>query len=284
MQREMVSWAIVCGVIVAGVSGTAFGQTVSGLKTPAVPEPPAGLVANTATLEPSAAPAQYAVPAGATAGTNASNASGNAVLGFQVWKKDSYFLKAEFNFALAQTISSAYGAALLNPSEGGNSLVLAGNRRIVSLFRGAALLNAAGRGGASMGDWAVTSGSGTTQMTETHQGGLMHVAALVQLTTKTYSPEKSSDNEYQLGVEAGVGARAIVNSLGSSQQEAFRQMVFGTTDTAFLGFESAVFARVNSLQPFLRVTHYGGSIDGFSGWNAFLGVTVLAPLFSGTLN
>ena len=85
---------------------------------------------------------QLAVPGGAGAtATNSGNASAGAILGFQIWQQDKFFLASFFTFSTPQTFTgqppasgqttsaqqSTFGALLLNPPNQGTSYAFTGN-------------------------------------------------------------------------------------------------------------------------------------------------------------
>lgn len=87
-----------------------------------------------------------------------------------------------------------------------------------------------------------------------------------------------TNKDYALGIQAGISGRFIMGDLG--RDEALRNQLLGSKRNSYIGPEVTVFATMGDVEPFVRVTHFPGSISGFSGTQVIIGVNALTALFS----
>ncbi len=222
---------------------------------------------------------QMAVPIGATAGLAEHDSDVGAVLGFQLWKKDVGFLAVFFSFSGAQTISgsqSEFGSFLLNPATNGNSFYLAGNR-VWQAGHAPLWMGPSGRIGVTRSTWEATTAAGAQSV-----GGFVgYFSPTFLLTSGTYSTTTGDRNEYQFGLEVGPSLRLLGGDLAQSDAFLSDPTVLGSADHSYLGYELTFFARLNSAQPFIRISHFSADnpISGFSGTQAIIGFNILTSVF-----
>jgi hypothetical protein len=233
-------------------------------------------------------PSQWAIPAGASAGVDSTDSGTGLgpVLGFQRWTKDRSFLSVLFSFAPESEITGSereFGSFLLSPPFAGTSLTGAFNK-LTDNKKWPFLLGVSGRLGVTRTKWSGNMSPSTPNgapVPTTIPGDVLHTGIGALLMTKTLKAE--GGNEYQLGLEASYVLRNIIGDLGSSEKSEFRKAVIGTDQTKFNGPEVTLFARLNSAQPFVRISRVGGyEVDGLNGWQTFFGVTVLSAIFQGS--
>jgi hypothetical protein len=235
-------------------------------------------------LRPATTETEFAFPAGASGGVATSDTDegdAGALLGVQVWQPGTWFTSVLFNFGGAREVEgpqAAFGAYMLDPGSGGRSLNFALSR----MLRGDGVKRSGvgvfGRGGASFTTW--TDPTPATPSDADINGMVIFGTAGAQILSRTI--EYDDTNEYQFGTELGIALRALGGDL--AQTDAARAELFGSDKTTFISPEITVFARLNSIQPFLRITFFGAENDvrAFTGAQGFLGVTVLSALFRGS--
>jgi hypothetical protein len=204
-------------------------------------------------------------------------------VGFQVWQPDARLFNAFFNFAGSTTLTgnrNAYGSALLNPSIEGLSFTSTYNRVLESLGQKHSPLVSV------FGELAVAF---TTWQPDTTKPGVSGFIVVftpgLEFSTKTLRGEEP--NTYQAGIDLGPTFRVLGGNLAQGSASTFRSdtTVLGDSKTFFTGLAVTGWIRLNSVQPFIRVTRFGGTeIPGFSGLQAFMGVKALSPIFRTATN
>ena len=257
---------------------------------------------------------QLAVPGGAGATAAASgSASAGAVLGFQVWQQDKFFLASFFTFAVPQTFTGqppaagqtispqhgTFGSLLLNPPGQGTSYSFTGNYMLGWYPTGGlkcttactvdkAIFFVGGEVRAGITNAAWTEATSTPISLNSSIG---YIVPEFLLTSKTYNytgAKDSGQNQYQFGAAMGPSLRFIGGDIAQSENTAVRTTLLGTNKTSMAGLELTFFVRMNQFKPYVRFTHfappYGMNVPGFSGSQFVFGVDVLSPLFQATLS
>lgn len=263
---------LLIGALFCGALGHSVAQTINTLPSKSAGGRGFNLLGTTT---------EFAIPGGASAGVS-TNGGGNTdaagLLGFQVWQKDAYFTSVFFNYAGSPVVSgdqNTFGSFFLNPSSQGGSVLVSANV-VFALKDKPVKIGGALRGGGTLTKWQALHNGGTV----TNDGLVIFLVPSLQILTKTFD---AGDNEYQLGLEAGPGFRALGGNL--AQDDAFRKedAVLGTDKAALLGAEFTFFARLNSIQPYFRFTYYGADKDvkGLTGLQGYMGVNILSAIFRG---
>lgn len=249
-----------------------------------------------------------AVPAGVLASLAEDGQPGaGARLGLQAWKLDDFFAGAFFTFDSAPTLGGDVrkaGQFLRDPPGAGTSLVLSGNRMFLSYRcgrirrirparngdnckgsggRDALIFGVAIRAGATSATFQHTvSGEGEDDTTtESREATLLHVTPLLLMTSRTF--RDSEDGEFQFGLEVGRMYRWVRGDAGQDPEFLARPEVLGHAATSVSGEEATFFVRLNSFQPFVRLTRVGlvdgRHVPGLTGWQTSVGVSVQSSLF-----
>lgn len=228
---------------------------------------------------------QVAVPAGATASVNSSNADAGPIFGFQVWNEQAQgFLGAFFTFSVPKTISGTqkdFGNFLLDPPSGGTSFYISGSKALTQL-RWGGLLGVAGRAGVTSATWEA-SPNGTDASESAFVAYANPNVLLASKTFQTNADPKSTPNEYQVGLETGPSWRFVGGNV--ALDDAFRASpeVLGTRDKRMFGWETTVFVRLNAFQPYVRFSYFkrrsDGDVLGLTGFQAVFNVNVLSAIF-----
>jgi opacity protein-like surface antigen len=258
-------------------AGAARAQNVSMLSSPR--ETTRGLAED---------PIRVGVPVAAAADLGGTDQQGVApTIGFQVWKRDNFFLGAFFSIAAADsTVKEAYGSFVLNPPLQGRSFYVSGNK-MWSLRRNSAsspfvLIGAGGRVGTTSSNIEFTPADASTASTRAGFGTVGGVSVQVVSPSIDLTMGETT-SEFQLGVEIGPTWRLLGGDLG--EDDAFRRQVLGTERSTFRGVETTFFVRINSVQPFARFSSFGRPdgvvIRGFTGRQVVWGVNVASSLFQG---
>lgn len=219
-----------------------------------------------------------AVPVGASAAADDQDASGAAVLGFQVFKNGRYLASAFVNVGSSRLVSSGEGtgATLRNPGNNGAGGYLKLNWLPVGI--GGARLGAAALLGAQAQDWEAPGVAGSPM------GGSMSYLNLgVMLQSPIFTPSGAgmSGNSYSVGIIVGPTARWIGGDVTLPSGAAFREAFLGTPETEFWGLDVTLFLTLNSAAPYVKITNFSKDDDiaGLSGTQLTVGVDVLAAAF-----
>lgn len=220
------------------------------------------------------------LPAGANAGIGSSEEDGAAsgVVGVQVGSGQSYFFSALFNYGGPTKVpvgQSNVGAFVLNPTTQGSSVVFAGFGRIKGHEESLIQLRVGGRlSVAQVSFQSDASGASVSRV-----GAVIAVSPFLQLATKAF--ETGVDNQYQFILEAGFDGRFIASDLGQHGAFLANPDVLGLDKKAFYGVQATIALRLNTLVPFVRITHFGApsAVSGLTGTQIFIGTTVLASIF-----
>ena len=233
--------------------------------------------------------AQVAVPVAASSDLGGNGQKSIApTVGFQVWKKDRFFLGSFFSVAASDsTVSEKHGSLLLNPPMTGRSFYVAGNCTLYPTWCGkpgqvadsAVLVGIGGRWGTTGADIQFTPTGGTAT---SRNAFATYQSVTLQVLSKTMAIElKDTTSEFQIGLEIGPTWRMLGGDFG--EDDAFRKQVLGTTKSSFVGLEATFFLRLNSVQPFARFSKFGRPdgvvINGFTGRQIVWGVNVASALF-----
>jgi hypothetical protein len=232
-------------------------------------------------------PVRVAVPVAATSNLGGTDQKGVApTIGFQIWKRDEFFLGAFFSIAAADaTVKETYGGFVLDPPMQGRSFYVSGNRTWGLKKTGQKpylLLGAGGRVGTTSANIEITPAGASAATT---RGGFASFATLGFQVASPSIDVKVGDatNEFQLGVEFGPTWRLLGGDIG--EDDAFRQLFLGTGRSTFRGFETTFFVRINSVQPFARFSSFGRPdnvvIRGLTGRQVVWGINVASTLFQG---
>jgi hypothetical protein len=281
MRNPLALSVVVCLLVVAGQLAISA-QSINLLNT----RMPVNVSSEGGTAEPPAAPRQWAIPAGATAAVDNTDAGTGLgpILGIQFWQQDKYFGSFLFSQAPETEITGSqreFGTFLLSPPFTGTSFS-GGFNKILGQPKGM-LAGLSGRAGITRMKWSgnVSPSLNASPTLQTAPGDIAYIGGGVLLMSPTF--KRDDRNEYQFGVEGHWTWRSIIGDLASLKNDSFRQTIIGTTDTNFNGPELTFFVRLNSAQPFLRLSRVKSqgesSVDGLHGWQTFFGMTVLSAIF-----
>lgn len=243
------------------------------------------IMTDTIETEEDPEPTVISFPIGATGGIKPNKAdepaNGGAIMGLQIGKKNNYFLSILFNYSGTKKIAgeqSSFGSFILNPSTEGSSFTLSGNK-LMTIPGTKILFGFSGRLGVSFTEWEVTN----TEGTEAHNGSLLYLVPGVILVSNEM--DYGDTGKFQVGLEVGLGIRKIIGDLSQADEFISRDEVLGVSRTSFSGLEATIFLRLNNVKPFIRITLYPEKygIKGFSGFQAYLGFDLIAPLFKDRL-
>lgn len=222
---------------------------------------------------------QYAIPAGATLGmdpSNSDNSSAQALLGFQYWEKNKYFISAFYSYAgtsITTGNQSNFGYHLLNPSTNGNAIYASGNYYFLPNIG----LGVAGRIGAVYSVW----GKEINSIDYQSNGLLIYAVPEISWCTANIPLGKNKDNEFQIGIDVGPSIRWIIGNLAKPGGFIEESEVLGISEKYFIGFEINAYFRLNSIQPYVRISYFktDNYIDSFSNWQGSIGINILTSIF-----
>lgn len=225
---------------------------------------------------------QWFIGARALTNSGEGDSAASGLIGFRELH-GSRQISATFSNVTSDTITvenDTFGTQLLNPATEARGVT----------FRYSALVNAENssntatawgyysRLGTMFANWegTITNDDDSTEKV-TVNGPLISASVGLQFVSRVYEQQvEGATRHHWFGAEIGVTDRLFIGNL--TDEDNFREQVFGTTKTHFLGAEGRFYAHLGTIEPFLRLTYFPKSderIVGFTGMQAAIGIDVL---------
>jgi len=133
------------------------------------------------------------------------------------------------------------------------------------------------------GDVKTGSGSNTVTTPTTVNGWVANTSLGVQWISRAHTIKvEDKSQSFSFGAELGLTSRYLFGDISQSRHGDFRTQALGSGRNSYIGFEASLYVNMGDARPYIRVSNfpYSDSIDGFTGWQAVLGIDVVTTLFS----
>lgn len=217
-----------------------------------------------------------AIPAGATAGRTTSGGADNAgaLLGLQFWQEEKYFLSGFFNYSGTNQVTGEprnFGQFLLNPNTTGQSFYFAGNVKVTNnpFWMGIGL-----NAGLVFTEWIAT----INDEEQSNEGFVIYLAPSLLIQSKSF--EINEETKFSMGCALGPSIRMLGGDLALEDDFRASAEVLGFSNKTLVGFEFQFFFKINTIQPFVKLTYFktDETLKGFSDLQAYMGVNVLSSI------
>jgi hypothetical protein len=216
---------------------------------------------------------KYSITLGADAvqGTSSDNSTASGKLGFSRLTGDSYFSVVFFNGSLSVVNADNAGESLSNPDNTQGLHV--GYRSFKNnIYGDIGFTNISFEGNVDTnGSLAEHKSSGNVIFAT--------VGYIGNLVPKTTYKLGAQENSLSCWWQVGVTVRNIGGNIVDDAE--FRNQLFGTSSTFFPGVETIIFAELNNIRPYAKVSYFysADTISDFSNIQASIGVELASSIF-----